>query len=143
MYTTQYSDIHGYNTIHKFNLYVQLCNTDQCKKNIINMGIKIFNNLPLELKSIENFKDFKGKLKSYLLHSTFYSFQEFLTKSFFLFVWWEFGYCGPLYKPWMIGDGNCGEIDGMKIGRGNQSTWRKPAPAPLCPPQIPHDYTRV
>jgi hypothetical protein len=31
----------------------------------------------------------------------------------------------------MIGDGDCGEIDGMKIGRGKRSTRRKPAPAPL------------
>jgi hypothetical protein len=23
----------------------------------------------------------------------------------------------------------------MMIGRGNRSTWRKPATAPLCPPQ--------
>jgi hypothetical protein len=38
----------------------------------------------------------------------------------------------------MIGDGDCGELGGMKIGRGNPSTRRKPAPAPLCPPQIPH-----
>jgi hypothetical protein len=30
-----------------------------------------------------------------------------------------------------------GEIGGM-IGRGNQSTLRKPAPVPLCPPQTPH-----
>jgi hypothetical protein len=30
-----------------------------------------------------------------------------------------------------------GEIGGM-IGRGNQSTRRKPAPVPLCPPQTPH-----
>jgi hypothetical protein len=27
----------------------------------------------------------------------------------------------------------------MKIGRGNQSTRRKVATAPFCPPQIPHD----
>jgi hypothetical protein len=27
----------------------------------------------------------------------------------------------------------------MKIGKGNRSTRRKLAPAPLCPPQIPHD----
>jgi hypothetical protein len=27
----------------------------------------------------------------------------------------------------------------MRIGRGNRSTRRKPAPMPLCPPQIPHD----
>jgi hypothetical protein len=30
-----------------------------------------------------------------------------------------------------------GEIGGM-IGRGNRSTWRKPAPVRLCPPQTPH-----
>jgi hypothetical protein len=43
---------------------------------------------------------------------------------------------GLLYQPRMIGDGDCGEIGGMKIGRGNRNTWRKPAPVPLCPPQI-------
>jgi hypothetical protein len=46
---------------------------------------------------------------------------------------------GLLYQPRTIGDGDCREIAGMKIGRGNRSTRRKPAPAPLCPPQIPHD----
>jgi hypothetical protein len=46
---------------------------------------------------------------------------------------------GLLWQPRMIGDGDCGEIGGMKIGRGNRSTRRKPAPAPLCPQQIPHD----
>jgi hypothetical protein len=30
-----------------------------------------------------------------------------------------------------------GAIGGMKIGRGNGSTRRKPTPAPLCPPQNP------
>jgi hypothetical protein len=34
---------------------------------------------------------------------------------------------GLLYQPRMIGDGDCGEIGGMKIGRGNRSTRRKPA----------------
>jgi hypothetical protein len=43
----------------------------------------------------------------------------------------------------MIGKGDCGAIGGMKIGRGNLSTRRKPAPAPLCPPQIPLDNTRA
>jgi hypothetical protein len=46
---------------------------------------------------------------------------------------------GLLYQPRMVGDGDCGEIGGMKIGRGNRSTRRKHTPAPLCPPQIPHD----
>jgi hypothetical protein len=49
---------------------------------------------------------------------------------------------GLLYKPQMIDEGDCGPIGGMKIGRGNRSTRRKPDPATLCPPQIPHDQTR-
>jgi hypothetical protein len=35
------------------------------------------------------------------------------------------------------GDYDDTEIGGM-IGRGNRSTRRKPAPVPLCPPQISH-----
>jgi hypothetical protein len=41
------------------------------------------------------------------------------------------------------GDYDDGEFVGMKIGRGNRSTRRKPAPASLCPPQIPLDQTRA
>jgi hypothetical protein len=33
----------------------------------------------------------------------------------------------------MIGDGDCGKIGGIKIGRGNRNTRKKPAPAPLLP----------
>jgi hypothetical protein len=36
-----------------------------------------------------------------------------------------------------LGDYDDEEIGGM-IGRGNQSTQRKPAPMLLCPPQTPH-----
>jgi hypothetical protein len=48
---------------------------------------------------------------------------------------------GLLYQAQaqVIGDGDCGEIGRMRIGRGNRSTRRTPAPAPLCPPQIPYD----
>jgi hypothetical protein len=47
--------------------------------------------------------------------------------------------------PVVPAPGGCddGEFGGMKISRGNRSTRRKPAPAPLCPPQIPHDRTRA
>jgi hypothetical protein len=45
---------------------------------------------------------------------------------------------GLLYQSQMIDDGDCGAIDGKKIGMGNRSTRRKPAPMPLCPPQNPH-----
>jgi hypothetical protein len=40
------------------------------------------------------------------------------------------------------GDYDDGEFGGMKIGRGNRSTRRKPSAAPLCPPQIPLNQTR-
>jgi hypothetical protein len=49
------------------------------------------------------------------------------------------------FWPIVPAPGYCedGEFGGMKIGKGNRSTWRKPAPAPLCPPQIPLDQTRA
>jgi hypothetical protein len=48
---------------------------------------------------------------------------------------------GVIYKPRMIDDDDNGAVGGMRIGRGNRSTRRKPAPVPLCPPQIPRDLT--
>jgi hypothetical protein len=57
------------------------------------------------------------------------------------------GPLGTSVTEWPIvpapGDYDDGEFGGMKIGRGNRSTRRKPDPAPLCPPQIPLDQTRV
>jgi hypothetical protein len=71
--------------------------------------------------------------------------------NFFLFYYWWRGTkslgtavtSGLLYRPQMIDEGDCGAVGGMKIGRGNRSTRRKPASAPLRPPQIPHDHTRA
>jgi hypothetical protein len=45
---------------------------------------------------------------------------------------------GLLYQPRMIDDDYAAN-GGMRLGRGNWSTRRKPAPVPLYPPQIPHD----
>jgi hypothetical protein len=47
---------------------------------------------------------------------------------------------GLLYQPRLIDD-DYGAVGGMRIGRGNRSTRRKPVPVPFCPPQIPHDLT--
>jgi hypothetical protein len=69
IYITQYLDVHNYNTRGKQDLYVQLCSTSCCKKSVINMGIKLHNNLPTDIKRIENFKDFKNKLKIFLLQN--------------------------------------------------------------------------
>jgi hypothetical protein len=40
-------------------------------------------------------------------------------------------------------DGDCGAIGGMKIGRGNRSTRRKPGSVPFYRSEIPHVLTRV
>jgi hypothetical protein len=53
---------------------------------------------------------------------------------------------GLLYQPRMVDDDDddddeCGAVGGMRTGRGNRSTRRKPAPVPLCPPQVPHILT--
>jgi hypothetical protein len=45
-----------------------------------------------------------------------------------------------LYQPWMIDD-ECGAVGGIRFGSRNRSTWRKPVPMPLRPPQIPQDLT--
>jgi hypothetical protein len=48
-----------------------------------------------------------------------------------------------LYQPQMIDSGNSGAIGGIKVCRGNTSTWRKRAQVPFCPPRIPHDQPRA
>jgi hypothetical protein len=64
-------------------------------------------------------------------------FQIGLLLVFFFSYWGETDSLGTaattglLYQPRMIGDGDCAEIGRMKIGRGNRSTRRKPAPSPL------------
>jgi hypothetical protein len=46
-----------------------------------------------------------------------------------------------LIVPAQDDDDESGAISKMRTGRGNRSTWRKPAPVSLCPPQILHDLT--
>jgi hypothetical protein len=48
------------------------------KKSVINMGIKIHNNLPFKLKRIGNFKVFKNKLKTYYYKTVFILCKSFL-----------------------------------------------------------------
>jgi hypothetical protein len=60
----------------------------------------------------------------------------------------KLGPLGTSATEWPVVPAPCdcdddGEFGGMKIGRGNRSTRRKPAPAPLSPPQIPLDQTQA
>jgi hypothetical protein len=55
---------------------------------------------------------------------------------------WSPNWVHSARRPFVPGPGDCedGEFVGMN-GRRNRSTRRKPAPAPLCAPQIPFDET--
>jgi hypothetical protein len=72
-----------------------------------------------------------------------------VTVSFLSFLWWDetesTRFCGHYWPivpaPDDDDDDECGAVGGMRIGRGNRSTRRKPAQAPLFKPQIPHDPT--
>jgi hypothetical protein len=44
------------------------------------MGIKAYNRLPLEIRKSNGFKDFKYKLKLFLLDNPFYTMKEFLSE---------------------------------------------------------------
>jgi hypothetical protein len=72
------------------------------------------------------------------------------TNNFLIGIMGGLVHLGPLgtaatTRPIVAAAGDCddGDFGGM-IGRGNQSTRRKPAPVPLCPSQTRHtDRTRT
>jgi hypothetical protein len=75
----QNSKVHKYNTQIKLDIHVKLQKTEIYKTSVINMGIKVYNNLPKFLKEIDDYKAFKKELKLFLLLQTFYSVEEFVS----------------------------------------------------------------
>jgi hypothetical protein len=53
--------------------------TEIYKKCVINMGTKVYNNLPKFLKEIDHYNAFKKELKLFLLLQMFYSVEEFVS----------------------------------------------------------------
>jgi hypothetical protein len=47
----------------------------------------------------------------------------------------------PIVPASDVDDDEYAAVGGIRIGRGNRSTRRKPALVPLCPPQMSHDLT--
>jgi len=43
-----------------------------------NMGIKLFNKLPVQIKHLDNYKCFEGEVKTFLLNNSFYTIEEFV-----------------------------------------------------------------
>jgi len=42
------------------------------------MGNKLFDKLPIQIKQLDNYKGLKRDVKTFLLHSSFYTTEEFL-----------------------------------------------------------------
>jgi hypothetical protein len=78
---------------------------------------------------------FRERDPSYPLDSSFF-FLVFLEWGQTESTWYVGKYLAYCTSPRMVDD-ECGVVGGMRIGRGNRSTRRKPAPVPLCPPQKP------
>jgi hypothetical protein len=91
------------------------------------------------------------KKSSYLLRLTECYTVEHLLGLLFRLLFFSWGetesasYCGHWLAcvPAPDDDDDCGAISGMRNGRGNRITRRKPTPVPLRPPQIPQDLTRA
>jgi len=71
-------DVHAHNTRMKHDLHIHHCNTVLYQKSVINMGVKLFNKLPLQIKTLYNSKTFKRVVKTFLISNAFYTVDEFL-----------------------------------------------------------------
>ena len=71
---------HNIDTRQRNNLYLPQANLTIYQKGAYYSGIKIFNNLPLEIKIVaDDQKKFKCALKKFLYTYTFYTMEEYLT----------------------------------------------------------------
>jgi hypothetical protein len=75
----QNSKVHKYNTRRILDIHVKLQKTEIHKESVINMGTKVYNNLPTFLKEIDDYKTLKKELKLFLLLQAFYSVEEFVS----------------------------------------------------------------
>jgi hypothetical protein len=61
-----------------------------------------------------------------------------------LWGYWHCGHSWPIVPASGDNEDDCGEADGMKIGKGNRSSLEKTCPsATFVNHKIPHDQTRV
>jgi hypothetical protein len=71
------SKVHKLNIRSAYDMYYPHTNLAQFQKGICYMGVKIFNHLPIEIKSMSNdTKSFKSKLTTFLLQNSFYTIEE-------------------------------------------------------------------
>ena len=64
--------MYEHNMRSKCDFHVLSCNTSLFKKLVINMGIRLYNNMSTKIKQLGSFRDFQQKLKYFLLDHPFY-----------------------------------------------------------------------
>jgi hypothetical protein len=69
--------IHDHNTRTNMNLYIKPSNTNLYKKSVINMGIRLHNKVPNNIKKLEEYKPYKREMKSFLIEHASFSLKEF------------------------------------------------------------------
>jgi hypothetical protein len=82
LYTSN-QDIHNINTRSNINLHSPVCNLIIFQKGVYFSGIKLFNHLPLKIKSLSNeIKLFKLVLKKFLILHSFHTVEEYFEYSY-------------------------------------------------------------
>jgi len=71
--------LHKHKTRYTQNLLIPKAHKTIFQKGPYYMAIKVYKNLPETIKREKNFNKFKNKIKSFLLDSTFYSLNEYLS----------------------------------------------------------------
>ena len=83
LYTTN-QEIHSINTRYNINLHPPVCNLTEFQEAVYFSGIKLFNRLPLNIKSLSHeIKSFKPALKRFLNLHSFYSVVEYFKHSYY------------------------------------------------------------
>jgi hypothetical protein len=77
LFSTNY-DIHSVHTIFKTNFHLPIANLTKFQKGVYYSGIKIFNNLPHNIKDLaSDIKMFRNALKRFLLTNPLYNSHEY------------------------------------------------------------------
>jgi hypothetical protein len=71
-------EIHEYDTSSKYDLHTQSRNTSLLQNSVLHMAVRLYKRLPLKIKKLDNFNQFRKEVKLILLNNSFYTLKEFL-----------------------------------------------------------------
>ena len=74
-------EIHEHNTRTQYDLHTQPHNTSVLQKSVLHMGIRLYKQLPLRIKNLDKYSQFRREVKATLLNNTFYTLEEYLQTS--------------------------------------------------------------